>query len=284
MHIVITGARGQLGGLLAQALAADHTITGLDLPEFDVSGPGAADRLAALAPDLVIHCAAWTDVDGCARDPERALLVNAYGTKYAALACARVDAPLVHISSNEVFSGQAQRPYLEYDRTGDTANPYAYSKWVAEQMVLELWPKHYIVRPSWLISHGGRNFVQTVLRLAGSGRPLRIVGNEYAAPTYNDDLAAAIAQLIATGHYGIYHLVNEGHASRYALARFILKATGQPDYPVTPITLAQYPRASRPPERAILQNMAAAQLGITLRPWQEAVRAFLAREGLLAES
>jgi dTDP-4-dehydrorhamnose reductase len=282
MHIVITGDQGRLGGKLAAMLAMDHTITGVDLPDWNLADPASVDRLAALAPDLVIHCAAWTDVDGCARDPEKALRVNAFGTKHVALACQQTGAALAHISTNEIFDGQQTHPYLEYDRA-NPINPYGYSKWVAEQIVQELVPRHYIIRPSWLIAHGGRNFVQAILGRASAGQSLRVVIDEIAAPTYNDDLAAAIVALIQTGHYGCYHLVNEGHASRWELARFVLDHTGYADTPIDRIVLAQYPRPSTAPPRAVLRNMAAAHLGITLRPWQEAVRAFLRQEGLLVE-
>jgi dTDP-4-dehydrorhamnose reductase len=282
MHIVITGDQGRLGGKLAAMLAPDHTITGVDLPDWNLADPASVDRLAALAPDLVIHCAAWTDVDGCARDPEKALRVNAFGTKHVALACQQTGAALAHISTNEIFDGQQTHPYLEYDRA-NPINPYGYSKWVAEQIVQELVPRHYIIRPSWLIAHGGRNFVQAILGRASAGQSLRVVIDEIAAPTYNDDLAAAIVALIQTGHYGCYHLVNEGHASRWELARFVLDHTGYADTPIDRIVLAQYPRPSTAPPRAVLRNMAAAHLGITLRPWQEAVRAFLRQEGLLVE-
>ncbi len=280
MHIVISGTRGRLGGRLAALLAAEHTVTGLDLPETDLSDPAAVHDVIAARPDLVIHCAAWTDVDGCAREPERALRVNAYGTKHVALACQQVGAPLVHISTNEVFDGTRTTPYLEYD-VARPANPYGYSKWVAEQIVRELLPRHYIVRPSWIIAHGGRNFVQAILERARAGQRLRVVTNEIGAPTYNDDLAEAIIRLLGTGHFGTYHLTNAGEISRWGLARFVLDNTGFAHVPVEPIVLAQYPRPSIPPEYGVLANTAAALLGITLRPWQEAVRAFLRAEGLL---
>ncbi len=281
MHILITGVKGQMGSRLAAALSPEHTVTGIDLPELDLSEPSAADRLAALRPELVIHCAAWTDVDGCARDPDRALRANAYGTRHVALACRRVGAPLLALSTNEVFDGRQARPYLEYDPP-NPINPYGYSKWVGEQIVRELLPEHYLVRISWLIARGGSNFIHRILARAREGAPLRVVTNEIACPTYAEDLVPALIRLALTGHYGTYHLTNAGSVSRWGLARFALDAAGHADVPVEPITLAQYPRPSTVPERAVLANHAAAHLGIVLRPWQDAVRAFLAEEGLLA--
>ncbi len=282
MHILITGHRGRLGGRLAELLAPAHTVTGVDLPELDLADPGAVARLADLRPDWVIHTAAWTDVDGCARDPERAMRINAYGTKHVALACQRLGIPLTHISTNEVFDGAKTTPYLEYDAP-NPINPYAASKWAAEQIVRELLPQHQIVRLSWLIAHGGKNFVQTVLARARDRQPLRVVIDEIAAPTYNDDLAPALIRLVEGGHFGTYHLVNEGQTTRHALARFVLDRAGFEATPIEPIVLAQYPRPSTVPPRAVLRNQAAALLGITLRPWQDAVIDFLREEGLLKE-
>ncbi len=281
MRILITGVKGRLGGRLAGLLAPAHTILGVDLPEVDLADPASVDILTDHAPELIVHCAAWTDVDGCARDPARALRVNAYGTKHVALVSQRTGAPLLFVSTNEVFDGQAHAPYREYDATSPI-NAYGYSKWVAEQIVRELVPHHYIVRTSWLIAHGGHNFVHAILNRARQGEALRVVTNEIASPTYNDDLAEALVRLLASGHYGTYHLVNAGYVSRWGLARFVLDHTGYAATPIEPIVLAQYPRPSCPPEFSALENSAAALLGITLRPWQEAIRDFLAKEQLLA--
>lgn len=281
MRILITGSKGRLGSRLAEHLAPHHSVVGADLPEIDLTDPAAVETLAAARPELVIHCAAWTDVDGCALDPDRAMRVNAFGTKHVALACQRVGAALVHISTNEVFDGRQQRPYLEYDRA-NPVNPYGYSKWAAEQIVRELLPQHYIVRFSWLIAHGGKNFVHTILNRAREGKPLRVVTNEIASPTYTGDLVPALVRLIETGHYGTYHLPNEGYTTRWGLARFVLDHAGYTGLPIDKIVLSQYPRPSTVPERSALRNFAAAQLGIVLRPWQEAVLDFLQQEGLAA--
>ncbi|MBN1564849.1 MAG: dTDP-4-dehydrorhamnose reductase [Anaerolineae bacterium] len=287
MRILITGANGRLGGQLVQQLQHQHTITGIDLEATDsvlavnITDKGAVDQVFDhVQPEMVLHCAALTNVDYCAENPDAALNSNAFGTQLIALACQRHEATLLYVSTNEVFDGSAKQPYLEYDRP-QPANAYGYSKWVGEQVVRDLVAKHYIVRPSWLFAHGGHNFVQTILRLAAAGKSLRVVTNEIACPTYNNDLVTAIEQLIATECYGIYHLVNEGATSRYAFARQVLDLAGDSDVALEPISLAEYGRASRPPEYGALRNMAAARLGITLRPWQEALTAFMAVEGLL---
>jgi dTDP-4-dehydrorhamnose reductase len=189
---------------------------------------------------------------------------------------------MFYVSTNEVFDGDGDAPYLEYDRA-NPANPYGYSKWVGEQAVRDTLARFYIVRTSWLFAHGGRNFIHAILGQARAGNPLRVVTDEVAAPTYNDDLAEGIAKLVEAERYGVYHLVNEGSASRYDFARQILCAAGYGDVPVEPITSAQYKRPSRPPAYGTLRNFAAAQLGVRLRAWEDALDTFLAREGELAE-
>jgi dTDP-4-dehydrorhamnose reductase len=282
MHILVTGAKGRLGSRLVELLQAkNHIITRIDIDTVDITDRLRINRAFETAqPEFVIHCAALTAVDYCAEHPDEALAVNGLGTQPVALACQKADIPLLYVSSNEVFDGLEHREYQEYDRP-DPINSYGYSKWVGEQIVRDLVRKHYIVRTSWLFAHGGKNFIHTMLQLAQQGKPLRVVTNEISAPTYNNDLAEAICQLITTGCYGIYHLINDGFTSRYGFARHALDLAGYADIPIEPISLAEYPRPSRSPEHAVLRNFAAAWLGITLRPWQEAVAAFLEAEGLL---
>jgi dTDP-4-dehydrorhamnose reductase len=281
MRVLVTGARGRLGSQLVNELQhQNHTVLGVDLNTFDVTSPETVNQtFETTHPEIVIHCAALTAVDYCAEHPDEALEVNAFGTQTVALACQAHDSVLLYLSTNEVFDGRTQRPYLEYDRP-NPINPYGYSKWVGEQMVRDLVRKHYVVRTSWLFAHGGSSFVQTMLQQVQENQPLRVVVNEIASPTYSNDLAAAISQLILSGCYGIYHLVNEGFASRCAFARQILDLAGHTDVPIEPIALAEYQRASCPPEYTMLRNMAAARLGITLRPWQDALAAFLHTEGI----
>lgn len=275
MRIVITGANGQLGSALAEALAPGHELVLLGHDRLELGSPAAIDQIAASGADLVLHPAAYTNVDGCARDPDRAYRINALGTKYVALACRRLGAPLLYISTNEVFAGDADQPYREYDQAGPI-NAYGRSKWAGEQAVRELLRDFYIVRVAWLYG-GARNFVRTVLRLAASPPEggLRMVDDEVGSPTYCADVAVAVSALIATGCYGTYHLVNSGACSRYAFAREILRQAGHDDGAIRPIRLADYRRDSTPPPYTPLANCAGADLGITLRPWQAALAAYL---------
>jgi dTDP-4-dehydrorhamnose reductase len=278
MYIVITGANGQLGKALEKVLTAQgEDIFGIDTPEFDVTDPKIVPRLADIRPDLVIHCAAMTDVDGCAQDPDMAFRVNAFGTQNVAHACLRCNADMVYVSTNEVFDGRSGLPYRE-DDPPNPINPYASSKRAGEQMAARYLPNLYITRTSWLFGPGGNNFPRKIIAAADSGRELKVVDDEISNPTYTPDLAEAIVQLIRTRTYGIYHLVNSGHCSRYDFAREILQQSGREHIPVQPIKLADYRRASSVPPFTPLANTRAAELGINLRPWQEALADYFAQE------
>lgn len=279
MRIVVTGAKGRLGSVLVDKLKTrEDEVFGFDVDTLDVTDFVATQsRIAEIAPDIVLHPAGWTDVDGCARDPERAIVVNGFGAQNVALAAAAAGAAMLYISSNEVFDGTANRPYREYDVTRP-ANAYGYSKWVGEQAVMRHNPRHYIVRTAWLFAHGGKNFIQSILGAAAERKPLRVVVNEIANPTYNDDLADAILALMTTERFGIYHFVNEGTCSRYQLARYALDRAGYAETFVEPISAREWSRPSHPPVFSPLENLAGKSIGISLRPWQQAVDAFLQRE------
>ncbi len=275
MHIFITGNKGQLGTALRSALQ-DHTVTGGDLPQWDMMDPAQVeDTLRAFRPDVVIHTAALTNVDYCAEHPAEAVRVNGVGTYNVAIACRMVDALLVAISTNEVFDGRASRPYQEYDPR-NPVNPYGYSKHVAEQVVERFAPRYMIVRISWLFAPGGSNFIHKVLDRARSGQPLRVVTDEVGSPTYVHDLAAALARLIGLGRPGIYHLPNSGSCSRYEFAQEIVRLAGL-DVPIEPIELAAFKRPSVPPPYAPLDNVFAAAQGVEMRPWREALAEYIAR-------
>jgi dTDP-4-dehydrorhamnose reductase len=279
MKICVTGVLGNIGSrLLRELQARGHDVIGTDIHEVDICDFDAIGQyIAAAQPGLVIHCAALTNVDRCAEQPDEALRINALGTQNIALVCQRLGSAMCYLSTNEVFDGERGAAYMEYD-SPRPINPYGYSKWVGEQIVRSLLPQHYIVRTSWVFAHTGQNFLQKIMSKAAAGQPLSVVANEVASPTYAEDLVPALAQLVDTGRYGIYHLVNEGRTSRYDFARHILDCYGFPDYPISKITSAQYPRPSRPPVYSALTNFFAAQMGIRLRPWTEAVAAFVERE------
>lgn len=280
MKILITGAAGNLGRQLTQQLSENHEVVGADivgdnLHHLDITDYSASQILMRqINPDIVLHPAAWTDVNGCAEHPQKAILINGIGTQNIAVTSAQLDIPILYISSNEVFDGKLNRPYTEFDVT-NPINPYAYSKWYGERAVQQVNPKHYIVRTAWLFAHGGNNFIQAILNAVKAGKALRVVTNEVANPTYTNDVAQAVAQLIETQRYGIYHFVNEGAVSRWDFARYALDYAGLNDTPIARISRHQWQRPSLPPEYTPLDNLAGMSIGIRLRPWQDAVDAFL---------
>jgi dTDP-4-dehydrorhamnose reductase len=239
----------------------------------DVADRRATQQIVDAQPDVVVHSAAWTDVDGCARDPERAYAVNGLGTRHVALACRELDIPLIYISTNEVFSGTSTEPYYEWDQTGPI-NAYARSKLAGEFFVREILTRYSIVRTAWVFG-GTRNFVRTILRLAAERPSLRVVADEIGNPTYADDVANALARLVHEPVYGTFHFVNEEYCSRYDFACEILLQAGMRTTPVEPIMLAEYVRASTPPPFAALHNTVGRDHGIVLPPWQDALARFL---------
>jgi dTDP-4-dehydrorhamnose reductase len=277
MRIVITGADGQLGQALQKVFKEQgETVIPTDIPDFDLTDPQIVQKLSNLNPSIIIHSAAMTNVDGCAKDPDLAFSINAFGTQNVAHACLRSNADMVCVSTNEVFDGSAENPYHENAPT-NPINPYGSSKRAGEQMAARyLKDRLYIVRTAWLYGPGGNNFPSKMISLADTHKELRVVTDEVSNPTYAPDLAEAIVQLIQTQAYGVYHFTNAGYCSRYDFAKEILRLGGREDIPIHPITLADYQRASTVPPFAPLANTNGAELGIELRPWQEALQAYFA--------
>jgi len=279
MRLAITGYKGQLGHAFQHVFAGYEWML-MDVPEHDITNRAAIGcALIEFAPDVVIHGAAYTNVDGCARDPDTAYRVNALGTQNVALACQRTGAALVYLSTNEVFDGEASEPYLEFDRT-HPINAYGRSKCAGEAFVRMLLARFYIVRTAWMFGPTGTHFVKKIVQAADERGKLSVVTDEISSPTYAPDLAAAVAQLVQTGAFGVYHFTNGGVCSRYDFAVEILKQTGRGRTPVEPITLDAYPRASQPPRYAPLRNFCGAAQGIVLRPWAEALEEYLRVEPL----
>ena len=270
MRIVITGHKGQLGSSLWKLLEEGNHLLGIDIPEHDITDVGIIDTIADFRPHFILHPAAYTNVDGCEENPELAYRVNVLGTWHVALAAQQVGAPMLYVSTNEVFPGDREQPYFEWDEPGPI-NAYARSKLGGERVVQALLDRFYIVRTAWVFAPGGNNFVSKIVKAAEKYVALRVVDDEFGSPTYAPDLAEAIVRLVKTDMYGFYHFTNSGVCSRYEYALEILKLAGMENVPVTPIPSSEWKRLSTPPKHSILANVAGASLGITLRPWQEAL-------------
>lgn len=261
MTILVTGAGGQLGRALLAALdgrdviAADHAA--LDVGDRDA----VVGAITSLRPDVIVHAAAWTDVDACESDPDRALRVNAMGTRHVADGARRVGAHVVALSTDYVFDGDTARPYVEWD----TCNPlsvYGRSKRGGE---LELDPGSAVVRTTWVFSRTG-GLVPAILRLAaGDGdSALRFVDDQLACPTAADDLAAMVAELALSRRPGTFHVTNQGATTPYDLARETLRLAGHDPDRVERITTAELGRPAPRPARSDLDNAALRALGIPL--------------------
>lgn len=282
---MLTGAGGQLGRSLVAALAPAE-LAPLSHAALDVRDAGAVEAaVAGMRSDVVVHCAALTDTARCEREPQLARAVNGEGALNVARACQRAGARLIAISTNEVFDGRSRQPYRETDATRPL-NAYGLSKLDGECLAASACADTLIVRTAWLYGDGEHNFPARVLAMARGQRAVRLVDDEVASPTSCDDLAAAIASLIAAGAApGVYHLVNAGEASRYDWGRHVLRLAGL-DVAVEATTTAAL-RASGydgPPKPAYsaLANTGAAVLGITLRPWRDALAAWAGRRPLVA--
>src|SRR4051794_25693589 len=224
MRIAITGTRGTLGTALEQqGRLAGHTMLSLNRPVHELTDLESITRgVAEAGPDVVIRPAAYTDVDGCELNPALAYAVNGLGTRNVALACAAQGCPLVYISTNCVFDGASERPYVEWDRR-HPISMYGASKLAGEQYVEHLLTRFYIVRISWLFGRTGNHFVHKIVKAADSRGALSVVADEVSTPTYAEDLAAALLQLVQRPTYGWYHLVNSGGASRLEYAAKIME-------------------------------------------------------------
>ncbi len=271
MRIFLTGHKGQLGRALHRAFS-EHDLAVADLPEADITD--AASTIQAIAdfrPDLVLHPAALTDTTLCQRDPDLAYRVNALGTRNVALGCQRAGATLLLISTNEVFDGRKAEPYLEWDAT-NALSVYAQSKLAGEWYVQRLLQRYYIVRIAWLYGNGPSSFVTKVLEWAKTSAELRVVTDEVATPTYVPDLVKAIVSLVRQPVYGVYHFTNGGSCSRLQWAERILALAGRSGVSVAPARLADFPLAVPKPAYSVLRNFCGQDLGITLRPWEEALQ------------
>lgn len=282
----MTGSTGRLGRAAVAALAREHVATtALSRPEYDLDVEGAAATVIDLhRPDTVIHCAAWTAVDECARDPALAMRRNALAVGELARACAKSGARLVLISTNEVFGGDRKdgRGYVESDHP-DPINAYGRSKLAGEKAATGAFDSAgraydlLIVRTAWLFGPPGNDFPSKII--AASDRlpaeePLKVVSDETGSPTYAADLADAVVRLVRNGALGgICHLVNEGQASRLELARRVLDRC-RPERPTAAISSSEFSRTSKPPAWAVLANTRGAKLGAILRPWPEAIDAY----------
>ncbi len=288
MRVLVTGSGGQLGSDLVAAfsgtvppggrrralLGPEGAGAGVDVTGADHASLRVEDRTAVLEavltirPDVVVHAGAWTAVDACEGDPDRAYQVNALGTRHVAEAARMVGAHLVYVSTDYVFDGRAARPYVEWDEP-NPLSVYGRSKLGGER---ECPPDATVVRTSWVCGVSGRNMVKTALSLAAGDGPLRFVDDQLGSPTFTADLAAAIVTLGLDRRPGTYHVTNTGSTSWYRFVQAVLAAAGHDAGRVEPISTADLdpPRPALRPVNSVLDNAALRLSALPLLPeWHD---------------
>ena len=275
---MIIGAGGLLGRALVQRLEAEFPDTvAATRAEIDVCDRFRLEaEVERLQPTVVINCAAYTDVDGCTRNPDLAREVNAVGAENVARAAGGAGCRVVQISTDFVFDGRAGRPYVEADLPAPLSE-YGRSKLDGERRVAVAAPDHLIVRTAWLYGRGGGGFVAAIRGRAAAGEPLRVVADQAGSPTLADDLADGIARLLTVETRGIVHFVNRGACSRLELAAAIVEDLGMTGrVPLTAITARETGAAAERPAYSVLDTALYERLtGHAPRPWREALRWFL---------
>ena len=251
---------------------------GIDVAVDLAEREAAMDALKAAKPDVIIHAAACTDVDGIERDPRRGEDSNTRATQNVVDATKDAGAYLIAVSTDMVFPGDRGAPYAE-DAPTAPISAYGWSKLLAEETVLEAASGFAIARTAWLYGGAGKHFPRTVLTVLRDRGEIEVVDDEFGSPTYAGDLAESLVQLAIRRGEGIFHLVNDGRASRFTLARETARVAGFDPEQVRPIStkvfLEQFPLPARRPADSTLRNLRAAALGITLRDWREAVREYV---------
>ncbi len=295
MKILITGCKGQLGMELQKQLRLGYSelgpipaaykgaqVTAVDLPEVDISRlESILAYLEELRPDVVMNCAAYTNVDGCETNHDLAFQANAIGPRNLAMGCERVGAKLVHVSTDYVFSGRENGGIaLDEAETPGPISAYGTTKLRGERYVEQFCSRAFIVRTAWLYSYYGKNFVKTILQAGKKYVRLEVVNDQLGNPTNAVDLAHVLLQLAVTQEYGVYHCTGEGVCSWYDFAVAIIE-NGRVEAAVEPCTSAEYkakhPQAADRPAWSVLDNrMLRCTVGNPVRPWQEALKTFFA--------
>ena len=294
MKIMITGCHGQLGNELQSILssgkseigAAPAAVLGAQILPVDIDTLDISDMAAVSEyvnnnhPDVIINCAAMTNVDGCESNYETAFKVNALGVKNLAVCAENIGAKLIHVSTDYVFAGNGKRPYCEWDKV-DPQSVYGASKALGEKYALSFCKKSFVVRTSWLYGYIGKNFVKTVRRVIKSNGGIGVVCDQRGNPTNANDLAHHLLKLAVTEEYGIYHCTGEGECSWYDFAVKIAEYSGLSDT-VTACTTEEYNAKfnvpTKRPEYSSLRNLALeCTVGNEMRDWQEALKEYISK-------
>jgi dTDP-4-dehydrorhamnose reductase len=293
MKILITGARGQLGTQLCKMLQRGDSelgsipevykavdITAIDYQELDITKvANTLSFIEKLHPDVIINCAAYTNVDGCESNQDAAFAVNAIGSRNLAMAAEKVGARLIHVSTDYVFAGDGSVPYREFDQA-KPVSVYGKTKLLGEEYIKTFCSRYFIVRTAWLYGYDGNNFVKTILKVAKEKGHLDVVDDQRGNPTNAEDLAFHLLKLALTEEYGIYHCTGNGECSWYDFASKIVEYASIP-CTVTPIISSQLTRTAKRPSFSSLDHMMLrATVGDEMREWKVALKVFIDKIGV----
>jgi dTDP-4-dehydrorhamnose reductase len=282
VRILITGGAGQLGTDLARHCAErGDAVIACDAEALDLGDRGSVmGAITTVAPDVVVNAGAWTAVDACEADPDRAWRVNALGARWVAEGCRAVGAHLVQLSTDYVFDGTKDGPYLEWDRPSPLS-AYGRSKLAGEQEAIEGCAGAAVVRTSWVNGAAGRNVVRTVLERAAAGDPLAFVDDQRGRPTFTSDLAVAVRRLAVARLPGRYHVTNDGETTWYGFVREVLAAAGHDPDGVRPIITADLARPAARPANGVLDGVAWREAGFEPLPhYRDGLRRLLEELGV----
>lgn len=282
MNILVTGAAGQLGtDVTAEALRRGHQVAATDADSMDITDPKAVkNTLNNIKPDCVIHCAAYTQVDAAQEQAALCRKINADGTQNIADACRAADCKLIYPSTDYVFDGSGTEPWRPHSRRCPL-NVYGQTKYEGELAVQQV-KKHYIVRIAWVFGKNGKNFVNTMLKLAQNHCAISVVNDQIGTPTYTADLARLLCDMAQREQYGVYHVTNSGgYISWYDFARAIFEQSGKA-IDVIPVTSAQFAAKAPRPLNSRLDQSDLEKNGFEPLPhWQDALKRYLTEIGAI---
>lgn len=282
MKLIVTGANGQLAfDVLKKARARGIETVPAGRKNFNITDAQAVgDFFNEIAPDAVVHCAAYTDVESAQGDPLQCFAVNRDGTANIAAACERVGAKLIYISSDYVFGDDIDAPHPT-DGATNPLNVYGRAKLAGEREAQSLCSRCFVVRTSWVFGSHGRNFVSTILRLSATQESIRVVNDQIGSPTYSADLAELLCDMLATEKYGVYHATNEGFCTWAQLASEIMRLTGRVGVSIVPVSSSEYgSKVCRPHNSRLSKDCLDAAGFRRLPPWQDALSRFLTEVSL----
>lgn len=287
LKVAITGAKGQLAREIIEIIKSGKSEIGqipkeyincdlvcADVEELDITDEKAVEEfIQAEMPDILINCAAMTNVDGCETALETAMKVNAIGPRNLSRSCKKVNAKIVHISTDYVFNGEKNIPYCEWDMCAPQSI-YGKSKHLGEVYTREQNPKYFIIRTSWLYGKYGNNFVKTMMKLGKTKDEIKVVNDQRGNPTNVNDLAHHILKIALTEQYGIYHCTGEGECSWFEFAQEIMEHFNL-NCKVKPCTSDEFPSPVKRPKFSSLNNlMLKVTVGNEMRDWKEALSSF----------